>query len=376
MVSNEMLLTVHMRLCELYDPGQPFGGVNVLLFGDLLQLPPVNTPFVFESFNAAQSGFVTSLANVVDLWRLFDYDELTQNVRQIGRNIQLFVVCSLHCNNPQQQGRNTYLFEFTGDDAYADLLGRVRVGCLNEEDVVTLSSRLITPSGVRASMSEAVEFFSSTVEGPGNGQTVCLFPTCALVEQFNMEMMAKLNFTTVDIEAILGGQQNQPTTKRAKAKAKKAATSVKGRKTRETAGLERLLRLAVGARVMLRRNLNQAVGLVNGAIGVVRCINYMHDNTVSSVIVDFASCGQMNVRIDRVKADFEVGRDVFIEMAQFPLCLSYALTIHKSQMSFIVYSTTSFIGNNLPQFHSVKRTEVSMELGDHMCDVCLVWLKS
>ena len=40
-----------------------------------------------------------------------------------------------------------------------------------------------------------------------------------------------------------------------------------------TAGLEAVLTLAVGARVMLRRNVNVKSGLVNGAIGTVVAIS-------------------------------------------------------------------------------------------------------
>lgn len=40
-------------------------------------------------------------------------------------------------------------------------------------------------------------------------------------------------------------------------------------------GLEKELRLAVGARVMLRRNVNPRLGLVNGATGTVLIVKYV-----------------------------------------------------------------------------------------------------
>ena len=48
MVSSLNLVYIHMRLEELYGSDQWFGGRNMLLFGDILQLQPVNGNPVFE----------------------------------------------------------------------------------------------------------------------------------------------------------------------------------------------------------------------------------------------------------------------------------------------------------------------------------------
>jgi hypothetical protein len=53
MVSNVMLAQINDRLCEIKMPrdNQPFGNINVVVFGDLLQLPPVRGSFCFKKLN-------------------------------------------------------------------------------------------------------------------------------------------------------------------------------------------------------------------------------------------------------------------------------------------------------------------------------------
>ena len=50
-LSSLTLAYIHLRLKELFGGGQWFGSMNILFFGDLLQLPPVNGCMVFQNIS-------------------------------------------------------------------------------------------------------------------------------------------------------------------------------------------------------------------------------------------------------------------------------------------------------------------------------------
>jgi ATP-dependent exoDNAse (exonuclease V) alpha subunit len=115
--------------------------------------------------------------------------------------------------------------------------------------------------------------------------------------------------------------------------------------------LAKRLPLCVGCRVMLTRNLWADVGLVNGAQGTVHDISWKEGADVPQdppeiVMVAFDDysgpaftmpCGEelrrgekLVVPILRVRQDFIVGAN-YCYREQFPLLVSYAITVHKSQ---------------------------------------------
>ena len=97
-----------------------FGQKHVLLFGDLLQLPPVHEdPIFVQLTNDKINKYVSSMI-AVNLWTtLFDYDELTINMRQ------------------------------QEDDSYRQLLSRIRIGLVTKPDCEILENRKISFTGIR-----------------------------------------------------------------------------------------------------------------------------------------------------------------------------------------------------------------------------------
>ena len=91
-----------------------------------------------------------------------------------------------------------------------------------------------------------------------------------------------------------------------------------------TAGLEAELILAVGARVMLRRNIDTKQGLVNGAIGTVTYISSQ------KLIVKFDHMDEP-CPIEMVRSKFLLQKSFFVYRKQFPVTVAYAVTIHKCQ---------------------------------------------
>ncbi|KAI5708183.1 hypothetical protein M8J77_017546 [Diaphorina citri] len=98
-----------------------------------------------------------------------------------------------------------------------------------------------------------------------------------------------------------------------------------------TAGLDRRIVMKVGARIMLRRNIDLTLGLVNGAIGTVRKVIFDIDNCslIRRLQVQFNH--GLVYDLERVSTKFEVLPRVFVHREQFAICLAYAITIYKSQ---------------------------------------------
>ena len=87
MISNKMFMHINLRMMEVFSSNAPFGGLPLIVFGDLLQLEPVNGAPAYQPMTAAQvNKFTSGMPCVPDLWKLFSFKELTTNHRQGGEH--------------------------------------------------------------------------------------------------------------------------------------------------------------------------------------------------------------------------------------------------------------------------------------------------
>ena len=214
MVSYQILKSVHSRLCEIYGNDEIFGGLNVIAVGDLYQLSPVNGIHVFSKSS--------------HLWRDF------------------YKVIELEVNMRQQK-----------DATFSDILNRLRIGNHTVEDVKVLHTRLLSSGSVdllAPPFETALRLYprSVDVEGYNETQITCLAKDNQLyridaehaILQSRGQFYAHINYNEVPERLI-------------------------PQDDKDCAALPRQLKLAIGARVLLRRNINCGDGLVNGARGII-----------------------------------------------------------------------------------------------------------
>ena len=330
MISNVTLAMIDTRLSELYPQDllselyQPFAGWNIMLLGDLLQLPPCGKGdtcgYIFDDIsNKHQQAFTGCGLMPLGLWPEFSgtYVELQINKRQ------------------------------ENDSSWADMLNRIRLGRQTREDVQRLESRLLqAENDDEAKLSRfdiCVKRFSQQLK---NGEpAVCLFPTLDPANQFNKRMLKqdKIDIVRIHARDTVPARNNKrklrkvwdpeehPEENNNKANDAKAK---KNCKNSDSAGLESILKLGKGARVMLRRNLDVSEGQVNGALATVSRLIYKEQNQkllVDAVAVKFDVRPDQEVFIRRVSSDYEEAKGRFISRDQFPLILAYGMTIHKCQ---------------------------------------------
>ena len=329
MVSNLMLEFIHQRLVDMEgcDPTLAFGGFNIVVFGDLLQLPPVSEgseapPYCFTLLNKKQIkvAFPDSISlsealaevrrhqagAVPQLWGQMDYAELTENMRQ------------------------------QGDRDFADMLNKLRVGNL-EDCMEQLEPRIYDIGFSPKLIAELLKKLQMDGKRP-----VCLLPLVDQVLRLNAAMLVEDKVKVMYLHAVdqsrkrrikkLERQQIEPTGDPVE-DILAYLTANTTSSERKTGGLRDVMAIGTGARVMLTKNLDLAAGLFNGAMGTVSYmkLSAQAPDSVAAIGVRFDGDPTKDVEILRTSVIYNPSPAIDIVREQFPLTPSYAITVHKSQ---------------------------------------------
>ena len=277
MVGRKMFGQIDRRLRQVFPnhSHQLLGGCSCLLFGDFGQLPPVMD---LPLYTTSASSALSDLGS--NAYQMFDKAiTLDQIMRQAG------------------QDPSPVLFR--------DILLRLRNGETTESDWKHLMTR--TPVHI----TDTSEFDSA----------LRLYPTVEAVVDHNVNKLHSCGQPVATIKAVHTG-----------ANASRASPDDAG-------GLEPVICLAVGARVMLSSNIWVEMGLVNGAMGTVKAICYGNDGSpphlpvAVTVIFDSYSGPTLpdgTVPITPLRRSW-FSSGVNSSRLQLPLKLSWAVTVHKSQ---------------------------------------------
>ncbi|XP_011863424.1 PREDICTED: ATP-dependent DNA helicase PIF1-like, partial [Vollenhovia emeryi] len=297
MISNLSFMYIHLRLSQIFDTIDCddgwFGRKHILLFGDLLQLPPVHEDPAFVPLSDEKiSKYLGSLC-APNIWAtLFNYDELTINMRQ------------------------------QGDGSYRELLSRIRVGLVIKSDYDILESRKISFKGVtfETRLQELCNYIDNFPS-----DAVCLLPTCHMCDVLNAAMLNRI----ASKEILLTAEDAIQCTKYIKKKVEKLLLDTDDDNSR-TAGLSKLITIKIGAKIMIRRNIDASLGLVNGTIAKVTSVVQDISSKYIEKIKVLVPSGSEYL-IERVNVKFKVMDRAYVIRKQFPISLSYGITIHKSQ---------------------------------------------
>lgn len=282
---------VHKRLCEIkgttHDPTILFGGLSLIVFGDLFQLKPVHGCYIFDSRKPESH-----------LWRQFEFSLLTTNHRQAD------------------------------DRVWADILNRIRIGQPSSSDIEVLQQQTTIDTSL-----------------PPFDSALRIFPTRKQVKEYNNKRLLLLTSLTTTAAVYNIKAIDSHTSVPEYLTDEQIQESIPDNES-ETAGLVQTLTLAQGSRVMLIQNIYTDEGLVNGAQGSVTGIEWGDDNNTlpRGIYVKFDNPGigrsfrnppehqhSEAILIRPITASFYGKFNIHWSRTQIPLTPCWATTVHKVQ---------------------------------------------
>lgn len=241
MVSYDLIRTINVHLQIINENySVPFGGINVIFCGDLLQLPPVskNTRKLYPfRWNCNEKPGYYEHDDINDLWKCFEYLELDINMRQGKDNLEF-----LHA------------------------LNALRIGKIEKYQVEMFRKRLRVP--------ERGDF--------AHGRALRIFPTNRQVNEYNNFMRQELKKSGTKIYDI------QNVVRYASSDEPVPEHEIPFEADQQTR-VSKTLSVGVGFRIMLTINLDVSNGLYNGSLGTVMEVVTKHDDkdSVESLKIGF-----------------------------------------------------------------------------------------
>lgn len=252
---------------------EPFGGLQVVMSGDLFQLPPVSNTRRDRELVAPPPELVA----------------MRERYAKAGRNPNGFVTESLVW--PELNPVVCYLTEQHRQDTgqLLDVLTDIRQGTVTDTDRQALDTRI-------------------GVEPAGDDVAISLYPNNRQADALNDSKLAQINEPEHRFEAESSGQ----------------VSLIK--RLKSTMLAPEMLSLKVGAAVMaLRNDTNQQY--VNGSLGTV--VDFVSTTEGEYPMVDFEN--GHTVIMQPAAWEMMDGETVLASVKQVPLRCAWAITIHKSQ---------------------------------------------
>ncbi|XP_058839321.1 uncharacterized protein LOC131694833 [Topomyia yanbarensis] len=304
MIGADVLNTIHARLQDItgnYD--DPFGGINIIFCGDLRQLPPVNARPVYKACGNSFHGAV--------LWQSLDFFPLVTVMRQT-------------------------------DIKFSDILTKIGNGLrLTAEETELIEGRFRTAEWCKQNAPRAIRLYHRNVD----------------VEQYNNEALNAHDAQDCIADDVFAGYKNADQLASSRIKLYKLSVV-------ETGGMPYLLRLSVGMPYMITTNVDVEDGVVNGAIGELKYVEHVEDDSgrhIAKLWMKFESeavGAALRIKsrpavysrpgilqsdwtpISKRSANIKLSGTIKCKRIQFPVVSACALTVHKSQggtFSEIVY---------------------------------------
>ena len=302
MVGKSMNELLSFRLGEITNKRHlPYGGLAVFFFGDLCQLRPVKSSFIFTEGTSREDE--TGASALAPLWNMFSTLTLEVNHRQ-------------------------------GEDKpYAEMLNRIRRDKQTADDLLPLMER------VRELGHPDLEQADVWIAGK---KLPC--------ERRNNECIERLPGEAIVIPASHANPVQ--TNYRPPINAKDG--------TVHDTGYPDKLRVKLGARVMIIDNVNVADGLCNGQLGTLVALVYTKTGRVDKLVIKLkdSKAGEANrskfrqlaqqypecVFIERANRTYQLSKrsgDVgsSASVIQFPVRVAHCMTCHKCQGKSIIKPT-------------------------------------